>query len=243
MAVQGTVYEVILIPEAPHGAGLSERLLLIGRSFCLLSCQDTDIMEVISRDDCQHILRIDLEPHRTLGRWLRAVQKNRISSEGKTGIEVQSAVIVHQASGVELERFVPLSDRRAVLILHIAVEFVLAGRFVADRDGNHLRPAHEVVQVIPSIGSHHHIRRGKTVGDPVFGCGRILLSPKNHAMVRPVAKVAYRGRPADIISQTEINTVKKIVRSVHVNPAVHNVGLRVRNIFPTGQIWVKGLFL
>ena len=241
MAVEGAVDEIIFSVELPHGARLAEGLLLIGRALGLFAGKDADVVQLVAGNDGLHVRCIDLEIHRAVLRRLGAVQKDRIAAEGKAGVEIEAAVVVFEAPRIELEGLVPLADGRAVLVLHIVVELVFSGGLVADRDGDHLGAAHEIIEIIPAVGTHHHIGGRKAVGHFDPRSRRILLSAENDPVIRPVAQVVHRGGPAYIVAETEIDAVKDIVGAVDVDSAVHDVRFRIRNIFPAGKIGIECL--
>ena len=143
--------------------------------------------------------------------WLRTIQKDRISLKRKSGVQIQVAIIVLKNTGIKLKRLIFLSNRSLIRILYISVEFIFSCRFIADSYGNHLRAAHEIVKIETAIRSLYHIRRCQAVGKADPGCCRILLSFINTAFILPVTQVVYRCRPADIITQAEVQTIKQIV--------------------------------
>ena len=87
-----------------------------------------------------------------------------------------------------------------------------------------------------------HIRCCQTICKTDLRRCRILLSFENNTLITPVAKIVYRCWPAYIVSKTEIQAVKKIMRTIYVYTSVHNMRLRIRHVFPAWQVrkWCKG---
>ena len=126
--------------------------------------------------------------------------------------------------------------------MDIAKELILPGRLIADSHRDHLGAAHEIVEIISAVRAHNHIRRSEAVRHTDLRCGRILPSLEDAAMVRPVAEIVHRGRPADIVSQAEVDAVEKVMRAVNIYSSVYNMRLGIRHIFPARQVGVKSLF-
>ena len=200
-------------------------------------------MQVVAGDDGQHVVRVDLEPHGAFRRGLGAVEQDRVAAEGEAGVQIQAAVVILQAAGIELEGLAALADGCTVLVLDIAVELILAGGLVADRHGDHLRAAHEVVEIISAVGTDDHVGCRQAVGDAVLRSGGILVSAEDHAVAGPVSEIVHRCGPADIVAQAEIDAVESVVGSVDIHTAVHDVRFRVRNIFPARKIRIESHLL
>ena len=175
-----------------------------------------------------------------LGR-LGAVQQDRVAAEGKAGVEVQLSVVIHEDRRVELEGLTPLADRRSVVVGDVAVEFVFSAGRVRDGDGDHLGPAHEIVEIEPSVRALHHIRGCEAVRDlEPRGC-RVLLALEDLTFVPPVAEVVDRRGPADVVAEAEVDAVEEVVGPVDVDAPVHDVRLGVRHVLPAGKVGVEGL--
>ena len=242
VAVERAVDKVILAVELAHGTCFAERLLFIGRSLCPISREHPDIAKPVSGDHREHVTGVDFKEHRPVFRRLGSVKQDRVPAEGKTGIEIQPPVRIHQAAGVKLERLISFADRGTVFIMDVAEEFIFPGRFIADSHRDHLGAAHEIIQIISAVRAHDHIRRSEAVCQTHFRCSGILLSLEDAAVVCPVAEIVHRGRPADIVSQAEIEAVEKVMRAVNIYSAVNDMRLGIRHIFPARQIGVKSLF-
>ena len=241
VTVQGGVDEIILPVELPHGAGLAEGLDLVGGALGLLPGEHVQIVQFVPGDDGEHIAGVQLEPHGSLSGGLGAVQQDGVAAEGKAGVQVQPPVLIHETAGVELEGLSPLADRGAVLVLHVAVEFVFPRWLVAHRHRDHFGAAHEIVEVIPPVRTLYHVRGGQAVGHPDPGGGGVLLPLEDTAVIGPVPQIVHRGGPAHVVPQAEVDAVEQIVGAVYVHPAVHDVGLGVWNVLPAGQIGVERL--
>ncbi len=239
VAVEGAVDEVIGISELPHGAGFAEGLGLIGRALCLLSRQDAYVGG--AGQDRLHIGGIDLIDHGAVLGGLGTIQQDGISPKGKAHIKVEPSVVILEDGGIELEGLVLLADGGAVLIGYVTVEFILAGGLVAHGDGDHLGAAHEIKQIEPAVGALDHVGGRKAVGDLEPGGRRILLSLIDFTFIAPVAQIVHRSGPAYIVAQTEVDAVEKVVGPVYIDPAVYDMGLRVRNILPAGHVGIDCL--
>ena len=126
--------------------------------------------------------------------------------------------------------------------MDVAEEFILPRGLITDCHGDHLRAAHEIIEIISSVGAYHHVRGRKAVRHADLRGGRILFSLEDTAVIGPVPEIVYRCRPADIVSQAEIDAVEKVVRTVNIYSVVNNMRLSIRHIFPTWQVGVKSLF-
>ena len=241
MAVQGTVDKVVFPAELAHGTGFPERLLFIGGSLCLFAGENAQILNLVAGDNGQHVAGVQLKPHGAVFRGLGTGQQKRVAGKREPGIEVQPPVLIHQAAGVKLERFPPFPDGRPVGVLYIAQKLVFPRRFVAHRHGDHFRPAHEVIEVIPPVRTRHHVRGRQTVGNPVSRRGGILFPLVNAPVIRPVSQVVHRRGPADIVSEAEVYPVEQVMGTIDVHPVPHNVRFRVRHILPAWQVRIQRL--
>ena len=95
--------------------------------------------------------------------------------------------------------------------MDIAEKFILSRRLITDSHRDHLGAAHEIVEIISAVRAYNHVGSRKAVRHADFRCSRILLPLKNAAVISPVAEIIHRCRPAHIISQAEVDAVKKIM--------------------------------
>ena len=158
----------------------------------------------------------------------------------EAGIEV-SLFPLCQHAGVKLG-FVPFlfTEADAVRIMHIAIEFIRAGRPVCHRHGNDAPCAQDIIEVVPPVWPDRHVR-GVQVALQV-SVVRILVLPVNNPFIPPVAEVVRRRRPADIIPHAVHIAAEKIVGTVYIYPVSEKVGFSVRNIFPVRKIRIDHLF-
>ena len=126
--------------------------------------------------------------------------------------------------------------------MHITEKFIFSCRLVAHRHRDHLGAAHEVIEVILPVRTYHHVGSSQTVGHANFRSRRVLLSFKDTAVICPVAEIIHRSGPADVIAQAEVDAVKKVMGTVDIYSAVHNMRLGIGYIFPAGKIGVESLF-
>ena len=146
-----------------------------------------------------------------------------------------------QHAGVEL-RFVPfpLSQPCSVRVMDIPVKFIRARGIVRHGGGDASPGAQHIVQVIPSVRPHRHVRRVKV---PLHvRVVRVLVLPVDHALTAPVPQVILRCGPAHIIPGAVHIAAEEIMGAVHIYPVPEKIGLSVRHIFPVRKIWVDHLF-
>lgn len=128
----------------------------------------------------------------------------------------------------------------AVLIMHIAVKFISAGRRIAHRHGNHRHLVQNIVQIIPAVRTHGDIRRVQA--HMAVRIQRILGFLINHALIPPVSQIILRGRPAYIVVKTVGMAAETIVGAIHIYSSVEYIRFAVGDILPGRQIRIKCLF-
>ena len=240
MAVHCTVNKIIYTIKLTHGTCLKESMSFIWSTDGLFFTGNTDIRWSIQYG--QHVRRIKFKTHRAMLRRLGTIQKDRISCQCKTGVQIKFPVIIHKYTRIKLERLIFLTDCDAVTVFYIAIEFVLSCRLITYSYRNHLGSAHKIIQVKSSVRSLYHIRRCKAICKSDSRCCRILFSFVNAALITPVAQIIYRRRPTYIITQTEIQSVEYIMRTVNIYPISNNMRFCIRNIFPAWHVWIQSLF-
>ena len=206
-------------------------MALIVSSLCPPAGGHTQIPKLISGNHRQHIRGIQFKPHGALGSGFAAAQKEGIA-ESKARIQIQSPVLVQQASGIKLVGFPPHTDGGTVLIVDITIELEVPRRFIADGYGNPLRSADEIVQVISSIRPFHHIRSGHAAQETPFGRSGVLTAVINAALIPPIRQIIHRRRPADIIAQAKYMPIVPIVGAVNIHPVAEHIRFAVRYILP-----------
>ena len=110
------------------------------------------------------------------------------------------------------------------------VEFICAGGSVADGNRYNVGEIGDIIHVIAPVRSLNHIR-GKERHPAVF-IARVLFFAVGDAFIPPIAKIIYRGGPADIIPKTIYISPKMVMRTVKIYPVSEYVGFSVRNVFP-----------
>ena len=190
MAVQGTVDEVIGSIEFTHGACLQEGMSLIRTSRCFFLTGNSNVFR--SHFYSKHICRVQLEAHCTVLSRLGSIKQKGISLKGKACIKIQLSIIIHKNARVKLQRLLFLSNRSAVCIFYITIEFIFACRLVTDSHRDHLGAAHEIIKIESSVRSLDHIRCCQTICKTDLRCCRILLSFENNTLITPVAQIVYR---------------------------------------------------
>ena len=120
----GRIDKIIEIAEFPDGGGFEELMPFVAGSFTVGLARHEENRLLL---DGQHIFRQE-GAHRTMARGIKR--------RAETGIKPGLAVL-RQDAGIEL-RLVPFAaaEEVAVPVVYMAVEFVFAGRLIADRDGN-----------------------------------------------------------------------------------------------------------
>ena len=174
--------------------------------------------------------------------WFGAIQKDRVSCQCKACVQIQFPVVIHKDARVKLERLILLTDCNAIAVFYVSVEFVFSCRLVTYSYGYHLCTTHKIVQIKSPIRSLYHIWGSKAICQTDPRCRRILFSFINTSFVTPVTQVIYRCGPADIIAQTEIQSVEDIMRTVNVHTVSYNMWFCIRNIFPAWHVWIYSLF-
>ena len=240
MAVHCAVNEIVCTIKFTHGACFKERMSLIRSTDGFLFASNSNIGRSIQYR--QHIRRIKFKTHRAMFCRFRSIQKDRVSCQCKTCIQIQFSIIIHKDTRIKLERLIFLADCDAVTVFYIAIEFVLSCRLITYSYRNHLGSAHKIIQVKSSVRSLYHIRRCKAICKSDSRCCRILFSFVNAALITPVAQIIYRCRPTYIITQTEIQSVEYIMRTVNIYPISNNMRFCIRNIFPAWHVWIQSLF-
>ena len=190
MAVHCTVNKIICSIKLTHGTCLKERMSFIRSTDRFLFACDTDIGRSVQYG--QHIRRIQFKAHRAMFGRLGAIQKNWVSCQCKTRVQIQSSIVIHKEAWVELERFVLLSNCDTITVFYVSVELIFSCRLIAYSYRDHLCTAHKIVQIKSSIRSLHHVRCCKTICQTDSRGCRILLSLINAAFITPVTKIIYR---------------------------------------------------
>jgi len=89
-----------------------------------------------------------------------------------------------------------------------------------------------MVQIIPPIRLRANRNIGCVKTHATLGIKRVIGFFINNTLVSPVAQIIYRRRPANVIVHAEYIAVKFIVRTVNINPAVKDIRLTIRDVFP-----------
>ena len=140
----------------------------------------------------KHICRVQLEAHCTVLSRLGSIKQKGISLKGKACVKIQLSIIIHKNARVKLQRLLFLSNRSAVCIFYITIEFIFARRLVTDSHRDHLGAAHEIIKIKSSVRSLDHIRCCQTICKTDLRCCRILLSFENNTLITPVSQIIYR---------------------------------------------------
>ena len=240
MAVHCAVNEIVCTIKFTHGACFKERMSLIRSTDGFLFASNSNIGRSIQYR--QHIRRIKFKTHRAMFCRFRSIQKDRVSCQCKTCIQIQFSIIIHKDTRIKLERLIFFANCNTVTVFYIPVKFIFSCRFITYSYGDHLCTTHEIVQIKSSIRSLHHIRCCKAICQTDSRCCRILFSLINAALITPVTKIIHRCRPADIIAQAEIQSVEYIMRTVNIHTVSYNMWFCIRNIFPAWHVWIHSLF-
>ena len=158
---------------------------------------------------------------------------------GKTGVHV-GHVALGENAGVEL-RLVALTVAQlaALAVMHIAVELVAAGGFVAHGNGHAAELVQHVVQVVAAVGALGHVR-GVEAGKAA-GIERIVGAAVDDAFITPVRQIVHRGRVAHIVAHAEHIAVETVMGAIDVHAVTEYMRFTVRDIFPAGHIGIECL--
>ncbi len=158
----------------------------------------------------------------------------------KAGIQPDPAVIIGQHAGIERELFPAFfTPDLSVFVVHFSVERILPGRCVAHSDANLAEEIKRIVEIIPAVGSLRDIRRIQ--GPDAEGIARVLPFPVNDAFTAPVREIGNRGRPADIVIDTEDRRAECVMTAVDIDPVAEYMRLTVGNIFPAWKVRIESL--
>ena len=221
--------EVIQIPKLPDGGGLEELMAFIaGTGTEGLAGHDEDRLLL----NGQHVF-CQLCAHGAVA--------GSVHGGTETGIQPGFAVF-RDDTGIELG-FIPgpVAQQAAVLIMHMAVEFIFAGGRVANGNCHAALLVQHIIEVVPAVGTLGDVRSVET--GFAFPVVRVIGFLINDTFIAPVSQVVHRGGPADIVVQAEHMAVEAVMGAVDIDPSVEHMGFTVGNIFPSGKIRIESLHI
>ncbi len=139
---------------------------------------------------CEHIL-LQFKAHRAFTGGFVADHKRRRPVGSKPGIKIYPSVIVYENTGIELQRFSPAADGRAVMVLQKAEEFIFSSRFIADRDRDQAIIANTIIEIIPAVSAAANIWCKHGIEKAVIVLSVLFLAIDD-ALIPPVRQILDR---------------------------------------------------
>ena len=211
-----------------HGGGLKERVSLEAGFF---RDRRTGNQQGRFPLNGNHI-RLQLRYHGACSRRLRQVKPFlQFTGGAKSGIQINTACGIRQYPGIVLKKVVLFfTENRPVFVMNMPIIFIGAGWRAADSDTDGSGKIKSIIKIKPAVRPLLYVRGEQSVILGIRSAG-VLDFPVDNSLIAPVSQILNRGRPADVIIETKILSVKSIMAAVYIDPVAEYMRLSVRHIF------------